>query len=381
MQIRTWIATVILAGGAAVSVRAHDIWGTNRPAPQDRVVAQAPAAKPAAPASQPAAAPGVSGQAPLKFKLFRGRDILPPEALKVLVNAHGGFAVDRRPGKGETYFALPGAGILQLSADMKSVKLLDTPPEIVKGTMHNAKIWFTSSGQAFLTFPGVDVAKVFTTTLDGKLVATLDTPAPGMDFDEPTVNDYFAKNGKFIPTDVEELDGLFYVTTGYSALDYVLTAKIENTNPFQVKWNDLAFGGRGNGPGQFGTGHGITVPPGTKRIDVADRPHSEIDRFSRYGRYKSTLSLPAGCLPCDTDWEGDYQVIGCLEGPDKKLGAPIYILKDEKIVSTITPREDFGLDKFTHVHNATLRLVGGKLYIIAQAWNPGDFAVFEQMTE
>ena len=33
-----------------------------------------------------------------------------------MVSAHGGFAVDRRDGKGETYFALPGAGLLRLSA-------------------------------------------------------------------------------------------------------------------------------------------------------------------------------------------------------------------------------------------------------------------------
>ena len=28
---------------------------------------------------------------------------------------------------------------------------------------------------------------------------------------------------------------------------------------------------------------------------------------------------------------------------------------------------------------AVLRQAGGKLYIIAQAWNPGDFAVLEQV--
>ena len=38
-------------------------------------------------------------------------------------------------------------------------------------------------------------------------------------------------------------------------------------------------------------------------------------------------------------------------------------------------KEDLGLEKFTHIHNATIREIGGKLYIIAQAWNPGDFAI------
>jgi hypothetical protein len=34
---------------------------------------------------------------------------------------------------------------------------------------------------------------------------------------------------------------------------------------------------------------------------------------------------------------------------------------------------------FKHIHNAVLGQSGGKLYVIAQAWNPGDFAVLEQV--
>ena len=33
--------------------------------------------------------------------------------------------------------------------------------------------------------------------------------------------DYFKGGGNFVPTDVEPLDGLFYITTGYSNLDAV----------------------------------------------------------------------------------------------------------------------------------------------------------------
>ena len=49
-------------------------------------------------------APGVSGQGDMKFKVLYTSDHLPPEAQKVLVNAHGGFAVDRRPGTGGDLF-------------------------------------------------------------------------------------------------------------------------------------------------------------------------------------------------------------------------------------------------------------------------------------
>jgi hypothetical protein len=196
----------------------------------------------------------------------------------------------------------------------------------------------------------------------------------------PTASDYFTGRGNFVPTDVEQLDGLFYITTGYSNLDFVLTARILSTNPFRAAWHDLAFGGKGTGTGQFGTGHGITVPPGTRRIDVADRPNSEIDRFTRYGQYLSTLKMPLGSFPCDIYYLGRYAVVGSLHGPDRSKGAPIYILEGDQLVSTIMPKEDLGLKNFQHIHNAVLREYDNKLYVIAQAWNPGDFAILEQVT-
>ena len=61
-----------------------------------------------------ATAPGISGQGKMRFKVLYTSDRLPEEARKVLVSAHGGFAVDHRPGREETYFSLPGAGILQI---------------------------------------------------------------------------------------------------------------------------------------------------------------------------------------------------------------------------------------------------------------------------
>jgi hypothetical protein len=44
-------------------------------------------------------------------------------------------------------------------------------------------------------------------------------------------------------------------------------------------------------------------------------------------------------------------------------------------------REDLGLEKFQHIHNAVLRQHGNKFYIIVQAWNPGDFAIVEQVAD
>ena len=83
--------------------------------------ASANRAYPASSGSGASSALGVSGQGKLKFRVLYTAERLPPEARKVLVDAHGGFAVDRRPGKEETYFAIPGAGILRISSDLKAM--------------------------------------------------------------------------------------------------------------------------------------------------------------------------------------------------------------------------------------------------------------------
>jgi hypothetical protein len=327
-----------------------------------------------------AAQAGISGQGKMRFRLLYSSTNLPQEAQSVLKSAHGGFAVDTRPGKGEVYFSLKGAGVIQISSDLKTIRMMKTPSEMKDTNLHNTTIMYAPDGKPYLMFPGNEAARVFVTNLDGDLMQAIPPPEPGADLGHPVATDYFRGRGNFVPTDVEYLEGLMYITTGYSNLDFVLSARVASFAPFRAEWHDLAFGGRGTGPGNFGTGHGITVPPGIKRLDVADRPNSEIDRFTRYGQYMSTLRMPLGSFPCDIYYLGNYAVVGSLYGPDRSKGAPIYILENDQLISTVMPKEELGLANFTHVHNAVLREYGNKLYIIAQAWNPGDFAILEQVT-
>ena len=42
-------------------------------------------------------------------------------------------------------------------------------------------------------------------------------------------------------------------------------------------------------------------------------------------------------------------------------------------------KDELGLEIFQHIHDAVLRRIDGKLYIIAQTWNPGDVAILEQV--
>lgn len=324
---------------------------------------------------------GTTGQGDLVFRLLYHSSHLPAEAQAVLVNAHGGFAVDRREGKGEIYFALPGAGLIQISRDLTSTRMIPTADEAKNVTLHNTTIWYGKSGAPYLILPSPDGQKVFTTTLSGQLLNTLSAPTADERFEAAAVNEYFAGGERLIPTDAEYLNGLYYITTGYSKLDYVLTAKVESESPFKASWGTLAFGGKGDEPGQFGTGHGITVVPGGKSIAVADRPNSEVEIFSPEGKLEGALTLPKGSFPCDVDYVESYKVVGCLHGPDREKGAPIYIVKGNDVVSTLMIKEDLGLETFQHIHNAVMVKRNGKLYVVAQAWNPGDFAILEQANQ
>lgn len=327
-------------------------------------------------------APGVTGEGDLKFKLLYASDHLPPEAQKVLVKAHGGFAVDRRHGKGETYFALPGAGILRISSDLKTVDLLDTTEEMRSVNLHDTNIWYAKDGTPYLVLPANGEGRIYTSTLDGKMVHRLDAPTTAVNFKSENVQKYFENpKNKFAPTAVEFLEGKYYVADGYCNLDTILTAMVRTGEKFDVWWNsDLSFGGRGTEIGKFGTGHGITRMPGIARLNVADRPHNRFERFTPEGQYVNLMETPKGSLPCDINYlDHKYSVVPALEGPDKKKGAPIYVLEGDTIVSTLMIKEDLGLPNFTHVHNAAIRKIGHKFYIMALAWNPGDFAILEQV--
>lgn len=321
----------------------------------------------------------VSGDAPLRFEVLYTREHLPEAAQAMLKTLHGGFGVDRREGRGETYFAVPGAGIVRLSADLGRAELLATDSEMREANMHNATVWVGDDGEAYVSYAGNDVAKVFTTTTDGSLLHTLPSPGVEQSFDDEAVAAYFADGGAFVPTDADCRAGRLYVTTGYSALDYVLTAAVDETSGLAMSWTPSAFGGRGDGAGQFGTGHGVTISPDGSEVHVADRPNGKIERFSPDGEYLSTLRLPEGSWSCDVDYEGGHGVVGSLFGPDREQGAPIYVLKGDELVSTVMPKEELGLEGFQHIHDAVIRDVNGVLYIIAQAWNPGDFAILRQV--
>src|SRR5690606_13855985 len=99
-----------------------------------------------APSAPAAGAKGITGQGELQFRVLHTSAILPEAAHAGLNAAHGGFAVDRRPGKGEIYFALPQVGILRISADLNTVEVLPTDAAMAATNMHNTTIWYNRRG-------------------------------------------------------------------------------------------------------------------------------------------------------------------------------------------------------------------------------------------
>jgi hypothetical protein len=88
-------------------------------------------------------------------------------------------------------------------------------------------------------------------------------------------------------------------------------------------------------------GRSRNTPPGHLRsAQFPDQP------FTRQGQRLSDLSLPQASLPYDVFYLDSYAVVGCLQGPDRCRGAPIYILEGDGVVSTIMPKEELGLAQF-----------------------------------
>ncbi|HIN81083.1 MAG TPA: hypothetical protein EYN00_08405 [Planctomycetes bacterium] len=313
---------------------------------------------------------GVTGQGEFRY---RQRSIEWPVEFKTHIGAaHGGFAPDRRStgGDGSTWFCLKGVGLLNLSSDLGRLEVIGGDAAFRDVNVHNTTI-FRGSGATFLALPSDQAQKVYITTTAGKVVRTLPNP-------------YGDGGAAFRVCDVEFVDGLLFAANGYA--DNVCFV----ANPFVSKpespatgvWNRLRFGGAGKKHGRFGTAHGITRVPGSDVFTVSDRANSRLESYSRAGHYIGGIELPAGCMPCDVDYHGRFAVVGCLKGPGGSTPAPIYILEDGNIVSEINIGRDLGLEGFSHIHNAAFHVIEGedgeeKIYLLAYAWNPGNFAILE----
>ena len=306
----------------------------------------------------------------LPAKVFEKNPFAPKRA--ILDCAHGGFAYDHRDGKGEVYWFLQGAGMMRIGKDRSKIDLLATDPAMVKLNMHNAT-FFVHGGEGRIAWPANSGASVFITDVDGKLLHSIG---------RPTMKPY-SEGAGYAPTDTAYLDGKLWVTDGYAS-KFVMSYDLD-----QEEWTGTIFGGPSKKaePGKFGTNHGITIHKGL--IYIAGRYFARIHSYKPDTEFVDMFPLPEGSKPCDFEFFSQdgklYGVAASLNkaNASKDTGAAIYIvdMATLQIVSTIKPKDELGLDKFTHLHNVFPSVDDGAVTLFCQAWNGGDFAVLRQLVE
>ena len=105
-------------------------------------------------------------------------------------------------------------------------------------------------------------------TIDGEIVSEVLKPT-GNEFKFEKANQFFtSEDSNFGVTDVTYLMGTIYVAHGYSKGDFILTI-VENNGIWS--WGNLAWGGKGDNPGQFKTAHGVYAQRITFMLQTVQR--------------------------------------------------------------------------------------------------------------
>ena len=310
-----------------------------------------------------------SGQEPFAFTHRPDLGNLPSAAREQEVNLHGAFAVDTQHGD-QIYYGMPDCGIMRVDADLKKQDIISLPNDLKPLNFHSTKIG-EFDGKRRLILPANDNEAVVVLTMEGELDFVLPRPV----FDE-----YQSETAIYKPTDTALIDNQLYIADGYGS-NYIVSADVKTR-----KWTGI-FGGITEDPeedGKFASAHGININPTHNHMDIADRPHSRIQVHAGTGQFLASHKLPTGAFLCGInylEYQGRwYAVIGCLRDPEEDRPAPIYIIDAEtyELLSTIRPKEDFGIEPAQHLHNVALHIHDGQVYLVCQAWNPGHYFVLQK---
>ncbi len=164
----------------------------------------------------------------------------------------------------------------------KSGKLLDSWGHDFPGG-HGLTHW-DAGGEEFLFICDPNIGTVVKTTLDGKVVMTLQTPHElGI----------YEKDSTYKPTETAiGPNGDIYVADGYGS-QFIIQYDV---NGKYIRH----FGGRGNADEQFQTAHGVCIDMREKNnptLLCTSRAHNSFKRFTLDGEYLSTIFLP-GAYVC-----------------------------------------------------------------------------------
>lgn len=299
-------------------------------------------------------------------------DAFPKEAHEFEPNMHGGFNED--PETGIVYTGIPGYGLCSISQDLTKWNVIGTD-ERLKDNIHGI-VFFIHKGVKHLAV-AQEGKRVLVLTLDGTIVSEILKPT-GNEFKFAPTNEFFSlADSNFGVTDVTYLKGTIYVAHGYSAGDFVMTIK-EKKGVWS--WGKLAWGGKGDNPGQFQTAHGVYAHD--NHVLVANRAAGQVVKFTKKGKFVETFSdIPEGSLVCNVSYKTEHFFLNALSAIGEQKSAPIYVHTGEKLVSTIIPG-DLDIPVLTNIHQVWPHLVetenGTKqLYLLVHGWNKGKFAVLK----
>ena len=299
-------------------------------------------------------------------------DAFPKDAHEFEPKMHGGFNED--PETGIVYTGIPGYGLCSISPDLTKWNVIGTDNRL-KDNIHGI-VFFIHKGVKHLAV-AQEGKRVLVLTLDGTIVSEILKPT-GNEFKFATANEFFSSaDSNFGVTDVTYLKGTIYVAHGYSDGDFVMTIKEKNG---VWSWGKLAWGGKGDNPGQFQTAHGVYAYD--NHVFVANRAAGQVVKFTKKGKFVETFNdIPEGSLVCNVSYKTEHFFLNALSAIGEQKSAPIYVHTGEKLVSTIIPG-DLDIPVLTNIHQVWPHFVetenGSKqLYLLVHGWNKGKFAVLK----
>lgn len=315
----------------------------------------------------------VTGQGEFIFSWDEDLTAAFPEAAREFEPAmHGGFNED--PETGIVYTGIPGYGLCAISPDLKEWTKIGTD-ERLKDNIHGI-VFFVHNSRKYLAV-AQEGKRVLVLNIDGSIVSDIVKPI-GSEFDFAQANEFYAsEESNFGVTDVTYLNGTIYASTGYSKGDFILTIEEKEGS---WNWGKLAWGGKGDQPGQFQTAHGVYAHDG--HILVANRAAGQIVKFTPGGDFVELFQdIPEESLVCNISYKDEHFFFNALQAIGDQKSAPIYAHTGEKLLSTIIPG-DLNIPILTNIHHVWPHAVKSEdgamqLYLLVHGWNKGKFAVLK----
>ena len=182
----------------------------------------------------------------------------------------------------------------------------------------------SENGEEFLYITDTVKHQVYKTTLDGKILLTIDTPMDA---------GIYKLAKEFVPTEtvIDDTNGDIFIADGYGAqhiLQYDSKGKLKNH-----------FGGKGEGDAHLDNAHGITFDTRNKKhtLLITDRTRNCFKRFSTDGKLLEIIKLPGACV-CRPVIHGDHLYAAVLRSPDMNASGTGFVTildKHNKVVSNI----------------------------------------------